>query len=195
MDELTKKCIEAYSDLKHLKLTGERVGIPWQTVYIKLKAAGIAVNGDKQRYGSISDKLAAKAEQLFAYLVPFANDNNETEFQSSIDFNIGSITIDVKASALKEYPNSRDAPKWGFCVNRQKDTADYFVMFAYDKGGERVVHTFLIPNEIANKRTTISIPASMNSKWADYEIMQKDLTPFFMDASHAEKEQTHETTI
>ena len=65
-------CIESYSRLKNLKLVGLELGIPWQTVYVHLRAAGVPVTGDKKRYGSDTDRLAAKAEALFAELVPAA---------------------------------------------------------------------------------------------------------------------------
>ena len=54
--EIIDKCIESYSRLKNLKLVGLEVGIPWQTVYVYLKQAGIAVTGDKSRYGSVTDR-------------------------------------------------------------------------------------------------------------------------------------------
>lgn len=182
MDDITKECIKAYSELKHLKLTGERVGIPWQKVYIKLKKAGIKVTGDKQRYGSIADKLAARAERLFSKSVPFAIDNNLSEFQSTIDFTIDGISVDVKAANLKgvyETPKTKKkaAAKWSFCISKQNDIADFFVMYALEDGG--VKHVFVVPSEIACQKSTISIPLSLESKWADYEVKESDLFEFF----------------
>ena len=62
--EIIDKCIESYSRLKNLKLVGLEVGIPWQTVYVYLKQAGISVTGDKSRYGSATDRVAVKQYHL-----------------------------------------------------------------------------------------------------------------------------------
>jgi hypothetical protein len=48
----------------------------WQTLYYHLQKAGHPVTGDKERYGSVTDKLAKHAEDLFTRLVPAAVDNN-----------------------------------------------------------------------------------------------------------------------
>jgi hypothetical protein len=179
MDKITQQCVNAYSELKHLKLAGEKVGIPWQTVYVHLKRAGVSVTGDKARYGSVSDRLAAKAEKLFSKAVPFVVDNNVSEFQSTIDFTAGRYGIDIKASRLREYPGKRDAPKWGFCISKQKDKADFFVLYAFDSTGDKVLHIFLMPKEIATSKQTISIPATLCSKWADYIVQRGELKEFF----------------
>lgn len=184
MSDIVSQCIDSYSRLKHLKLTADEVGIPWQTVYVHLKKAGIPVVGDKSRYGSVTDRFATKAELRFKESVKFAVDNNESEFQSSVDFSVLGYTVDVKAAALKDsHFNKRkgkyDAPRWGFCINKQRDTADFFVLYAYDKDGESVEHVFLLPNEIATAKTTISISASLKSKWADYKIEESELPDFF----------------
>lgn len=44
------KIIESYSRLKKLKLVGDETGIPWQTVYVRLRANNVPVTGDKARY-------------------------------------------------------------------------------------------------------------------------------------------------
>lgn len=185
MTSIVDQCVSAYAELKHLKLVGEKVGIPWQTVYVHLRKAGIVVTGDKARYGSIADKLANKAERIFSKTVPFAIDNNKYEFQATIDFNIGDITIDVKAATLaaagRQLSGKKYAAKWGFCINKQRDTADFFVLYAFDSDGEQVKHVFLIPNEIATQKTTISIPFSLNSKWSDYRIEEAELPTFFSE--------------
>lgn len=175
---ITSKCVESYSRLKHLKLVGEEIGIPWQTVYVHLKKAGVSVTGDKARYGSASDRLANKAEAEFQKTIPWAKDNNKTEFQSSIDFNVDSSTVDIKASRLKF---DGKLSRWAFCVNKQRDDADFFVLYAYDEKGCGILHLFLIPGEIAREKTTISITESLNSKWADYIISSSDMVDFFND--------------
>ena len=55
----------AYEKHKNLKIDAQEIGIKWQTLYLRLKNQGIAVIGDKLRYGSDRDKLSAKAEAIF----------------------------------------------------------------------------------------------------------------------------------
>lgn len=121
--ELVNKCIESYSRLKNLKLVGAEVGIPWQTVYIYLKQSDIAVTGDKARYGSVTDRIAVIGEQRFHNAVPLAIDNNDLKFQADVDFSIHGLTVDVKTSKLRHY--EKDADRWAFCINKQKDSADF----------------------------------------------------------------------
>lgn len=84
-------CIDSYSRLKNLKLVGNELKIPWQTVYVILKKAGVNVVGDKARYGSVSDRLASYAENMFKIDVPNAVDNNDLKYQASIDFYLISL--------------------------------------------------------------------------------------------------------
>lgn len=177
-------CVQSYSKLKNLKLVGDELGIAWQTVYVHLRRAGVPVTGDKARYGSAKDRLASYAERLFSKDVPSAIDSNQKQFQSAIDFAVGRFTVDVKASTLHpsraETSGKITAPRWMFSINKQKDKADFFVMYALDQFEARgVVHVFLMPSEIATTASTIVIPESMNSKWADYKIERADLDPFF----------------
>jgi hypothetical protein len=175
---IAQACIDSYGKLKNLKLVGSEIGIPWQTVYVHLRKAGVPVTGDKARYGSAKDRLASFAERLFAEDVPTAIDSNASQFQASIDFLVLGWSVDVKASARQLFKN--DAIRWAFCINKQKDKADFFVLYALNNSDERhVEHVFLLPNEIATARTTISVPETMNSKWADYEIRRDELDGFF----------------
>jgi len=176
MSDIQDACAESYSRLKHLKLVGEEVGIPWQTVYVHLKKAGVAVTGDKARYGGITDRFAAKAEAEFKRLIPSAVDNNETEFQSTIDFDVNGNSVDIKAARLK---SDGRIHRWAYCVSKQRDAADFFILYAYDGSGEDVLHKFMIPGEIAREKTTISITATLKSKWADYLISDDGLVEFF----------------
>ena len=175
---IEQACVEAYGKLKNLKLVGGELGIPWQTVYVHLRRAGVPVTGDKARYGCAKDRLASFAERLFSEDVPEAIDANATQFQAAIDFTVNGWSVDVKAACLLGFKS--DAPRWGFSINKQKDKADFFVLYALDSAESRnVEHVFLMPNEIATAKTTISIPKTMNSKWADYEVCQSDLLVFF----------------
>ncbi|MDG4870278.1 hypothetical protein P8631_19990, partial [Guyparkeria sp. 1SP6A2] len=85
---------------------------------------GEPVTGDKLRYGSDTDRFAARAERKFNELVPFAMSQNEKKFQSKVDFMVGDSTIDVKAANLK---NNR----WSFSLKKQENIADFFVCFAF----------------------------------------------------------------
>ncbi|MWN30965.1 MULTISPECIES: hypothetical protein [unclassified Gilliamella] len=177
--EIIKKCIESYSRLKNLKLVGLEVGIPWQTVYVYLKREGIAVTGDKARYGSATDRIAIIGEQRFYKAVPFAIDNNNLQFQASVDFSVFNLTVDVKTSKLQHKKiNTRSSDRWAYCINKQKDIADLFVFYALNDELE-TEHVFLMPNEIVTNATTISIPKSGKSKWFDYKVNENELAGFF----------------
>jgi len=177
MSTVTNECVKHYERLKNLKLVSNEVGIPWQTVYVHLCRAGVPVVGDKSRYGSDSDKLAAKAEKLFLKLVPYAEDQNRRTFQAKVDFLVNGLSVDVKSSRLKMHSS---AGRWSFSLKKQRRYADYFVMFAYDKNANAVQKCFLFPGEIVRHYSTISISA-LGGKWADYEIDYEGIKKFFDD--------------
>ena len=66
----------AYRKHMNIKLAAAQLGVAWQSLYVRLKQLGEPVTGDKMRYGSDRDKLAAMAEAKFLQLVPFAVDNS-----------------------------------------------------------------------------------------------------------------------
>lgn len=175
---------ESYDRLKNLKLVEQETGVKWQTVYWHLKREGVEVCGDKARYGSASDRVGLLGEQRFKRCVPFAEDNNHGKWQATVDFSIGSTTIDVKTARLTpagRQPGGKSfAARWSFCVSKQQDVADFFVLYALPEQGDEPEHAFLLPREIATAKATISIPTSLKSKWADYEISEGDLADFFM---------------
>ena len=163
---IQQKCIESYARLKNLKLVGEEVGIRWQSVYVHLKKAGVKVTGDKARYGSVTDRLASAAERRFSESVPFAKDCNQEQYQAAIDFDVLGWSIDVKASRLRSHKS--DAPRWSFCVNKQKDAADFFVFYSYESEGDvNVRHVFLMPREIVVTRSAASLGLQAGVKSAD----------------------------
>jgi len=173
---IQEKCAEAYEKHKHLKLAANDVGIPWQTVYVHLKRAGIAVTGDKLRYGSDTDKLAARAELLFSTLVPDAINCNAKKFQSKVDFVVNGHSVDVKSSRLQE--KNGKPTRLAFSLKKQELLADFFVCFGFvdDKSS----HCLLIPSEIAKNYQTMSVSiTNRSSKWWDYEIDKNDLADFF----------------
>ena len=173
-------CVEAYARLKNLKLVGEELGIPWQTVYVYLRGAGVPVTGDKSRYGSDTDRLAAKAERIFATLVPNAADQNDVQFQAKVDFIVGNYKVDVKASRLR---NGR----WAFSLKKQERLADFFVCFAFNDDG--TYRTVVVPGELCRFIQTISLSALTRTKWWDYEIPATELRAFFEQCRAADQEQ------
>lgn len=172
-----QKMIDAYDKHKHLKIAANELGIKWQLYYIKLKKLGVQVVGDKSKYGSDSDKLACKGEALFKSLVPFAKDQNETQFQAKVDFMVGGYSVDVKTSTVKQV-GKNGTGRFAFSLKKQELIADFFVCFGMTK---YKTHCFLIPNEIASKYQTMSISTSGSSKWWDYEIDTDDLNGFFRE--------------
>ena len=167
---IKEDCVKSYREIKNLKLVANKLGIPWQTVYVYLREMGEPVSGDKLRYGSDTDRFAAKAERKFHELVPFAISQNEKKFQSKVDFMVGDQKIDVKASNFK---NNR----WAFSLKKQENIADFFVCFAFDDvGGYRTV---MIPGDMCRKIQTISLGAKRSTKWWDYEIDPDEITLFF----------------
>ncbi|RUR52739.1 hypothetical protein ELY40_11865 [Vreelandella populi] len=181
--EKLKSIVDSYERLKNLKLVALETGVKWQTVYWNLKKAGVEVCGDKARYGSASDRIAVIGEQRFLKAVPFAEDNNKGKWQASVDFSIGEVTVDVKASlpcpAGRTPQGKSFSAKWSFCINKQTDVADYFVLYALNESGKEPEGVFLIPREIAASKSTISIPTTLKSKWADYSVKENELAEFF----------------
>ena len=169
-------CVESYGRLKNLKLVGTELGMPWQTVYVYLKRAGVAVTGDKTRYGSDTDRLAARAEREFQRLVPDAINTNDQQFQSKVDFVIHGYLIDVKASLLRGQGPATKAKRWAFSVKKQEMVADFIVCFALQDEGYR---TLLIPGDLLRRFQSISLAGRGGSKWWDYEVQPHSLAEFF----------------
>lgn len=170
---------DAYANHLNLKLAASELGIKWQTLYCKLRQQGVPVVGDKLKYGSDKDRLAARAELEFLSLVPFAIDQNKVKFQSKFDYLVGNEKVDIKASTLKKGCKKFDARRWSFSVKKQEFCADFIICFAFsDKEDYRV---FMIPGEIVRNYQTVSIPENGKSKWLDYEVDKSDLFEFFSE--------------
>lgn len=170
--------VEAYEKHKNLKLAADELGMKWQSLYVELRKAGVAVTGDKARYGSDKDKLAATAELEFKRLVPFAQDQNSGKFQSKFDFLVGVEKVDIKASTAHQGSKQFKAKRWAFSVKKQEFCADFIVCFAMLDVGYRI---FLIPGECVRHYQTVSISSESNakSKWLQYEVQQHELSEFF----------------
>lgn len=176
--EKRQACVEAYSRHRNLKLAGEELGIPWQTVYVHLRAAGVAVTGDKTRYGSDTDRLAAKAESLFSELVPEAEDQNTKQFQAKVDFLVGQYKVDVKASRLRH-------GRWAFSLKKQERIADFFVCFAFNDDDTYAL--LVIPGEVCRHMQTISLSQTTSTKWWDYRMEPSHLREFFRQCRAADQ--------
>lgn len=174
---------EAYARHKNLKLAAGELGVSWQSLYATLRAAGVSVSGDKGRYGSDRDKFAARAERDFLRLVPAAIDRNAGTWQAQVDFLVGGLCVDVKASrpAARQSPKS-SAMSWAFSLRRQAGKCDFFCCMCYS-ADEELRHVLLLPTEIVDGMQHLSIPCSGKSKWVDYEVQPHELAPFFAEMS------------
>jgi len=176
--DIKEQCAESYSRHKHLHNVADEVGIPWQTVYVYLKEKGVPVTGDKSTYGSPKDKLAAHGELLFGRMVPFAVDLNKVKFQPKIDFDVLGYGVDVKTSRRKKTSKRFDSRAWSFSFKKQSQDADFFVCVGLCENQE-VEKVFLIPGELVRKLHTVSVPVSMKSKWACFQVDPQELAVFF----------------
>ncbi len=168
----------AYNKHKNLKLAADELGVKWQTLYVQLRKLNIPVTGDKLKYGSNRDRLAARAEIEFQRLVPFAINQNKVKFQSKFDYFVGNEKVDIKASHLKPGNKRFKQVRWAFSVKRQELCADFIVCFGMLDNGYKL---FLIPGECVRYYQTISISNTGVSKWHQYAISPEDLTIFFKD--------------
>ena len=181
------KMVKVYDKHKNLKLAAEELGMVWQTLYSNLKKVGHPVTGDKERYGSNTDKMAKYFEDLFKEWIPFAKDNNENEFQSKIDFKVGELFVDVKSSTKKDgyknNPKKNASYRWAFSVKVQEQTeTDYMILFCtsgYDcEDFGDIERILLIPKEFFKNKQSISVSCK-KSKWYDFEVTKEELIEFF----------------
>lgn len=179
--ETVALCVERYRELKNLKLVSDATGIPWQTVYTHLKRAGEPVTGDKQRYGSETDRLAARAERWFAATVPWAVDLNQERFQAKVDFRVGEATVDVKVARPRT--SKTGVLRWTWSLRKQVSIADHFVCLALvvADGDLHVSRVLLVPGDVARFHTAfgVSFDGTFKGKWSDYVITPSDLRDFF----------------
>lgn len=169
---------EAYERHKNLKLAAKEIGMQWQTLYSRLRAQGVPVTGDKLRYGSDTDKLAAKAEAEFHKLVPVAINANESKFQARVDFSVNGHLVDVKSSRPRLADSRGKAMRWSFCLKKQSYECDFMCCFCLDGNGdtERIL---LIPREFFDGMQLLSVACSGRSSWFDYAVEPGELAAFF----------------
>lgn len=170
--------IAAYEKHKNLKLAANELGMKWQNLYVQLRKFGTPIIGDKARYGSDKDRLAAQVESEFQKLVPNAVNQNGLRYQSKFDFLIGKEKVDIKSANAKQGSKRFDAKRWAFSVKKQEFCADFVVCFAMKEVGYRL---FLIPGELVRNYQTVSISVNQESKskWIQYEIEPNELADFF----------------
>lgn len=175
------KMIASYSKHKNLKLSAAELGMPFQTLYYRLRNAGVRVTGDKERYGTEKDRFAARCEAIFKSLVPDAKDQNDHKFQAKIDFMVHGIPVDVKGAAIQiPYKGRNSGHRWMFSIKRQKKDAVFFVMFGFESSASpNPAEVFLIPSELIEAKTTISISCYGKSKWHAYRVGADELSEIF----------------
>lgn len=183
---ILNRSVNAYKKHLNMRLASREIGIPLSTLYVHLKRAGVAVIGDKSRYGSDTDRFATKAEREFERIVPSAQNQNKVKFQSKIDFMVGNYSIDVKASRLHG-DNSGKNTRWMYSIKKQEFCADFFVCFGFNKAGLELISILLIPGEIARMYTTVST-SPRGGKWSEYEVTEKELHDFFIEMVKIPKE-------
>jgi len=173
--------IDAYDRLRNLKLVGAELGIKWQTVYTILRRNNVPVVGDKIRYGSETDRLAATTEQEFKRLVPDAVSQNEFKYQARIDFMVHGMRVDIKSSRLNRGMKNSPGLRWAFCIKKQEFCADFIVCFGYL--ADMNYRVFMLPGEMVQKYQSIAIGQEGRSKWLDFEVQPEELAPFFKEAA------------
>lgn len=175
---VTSKEVLAYRKHQNLHLAAIELGIPWQTLYVRLKRSGEPVTGNKMRYGNDRDQLGALAEAEFKKLVSFAIDKNSLEYQSKFDFSVLGFKVDVKASRPRQLSKKYTALSWSFSFKRQTLICDFVCCFCMTKDKE-VARILLVPSEYFKGLQTVSVGCSGDSKWLDFAISAQDLPTFF----------------
>lgn len=170
----------AYQKHMNLRLAAQELGMSFQTLYFRLRKQGVAVVGDKSRYGAAKDKLGALGEQYFASFVPCAKNMNGLQFQAKHDFEVAGQKVDVKASKPNPAGHKSGARRWAFAFKRQTYTSDFHVCFClhYDA---TIAKTLLIPTALVEGIQTVSVAVSGQSKWLEFEVTTDELTRFFVE--------------
>lgn len=182
--ETVDEMVSLYQELKNLKLVGEEMNIPWQTVYWWLKKEGVSVSGNKSLYGGFKDQIGLIGERLFRKAFPEAEDQNDKSFQPQFDFFLDGLKLDVKTSFPRDMKcrnSSTVKYRWGFNTRRQQE-ADFIVGYCMSGNLEdwKLEHIMLIPNEFLQDIQTISISCDQRtrSKWMDFKVEENELIEF-----------------
>jgi hypothetical protein len=168
----------AYEKHRHLKRAADELGIPWSSLYSRLRSQGVPVAGDKLHYGSDRDRLSALAEAQFKKLVPDAVHKNATEWQARYDFDVRGHKVDVKASMRRQLNKKYQALSWAFAFKKQSMVCDFICCFCMNDARE-IEKVLLVPREFFAGLQTVSVSCHGDSKWLDYAIDPDDLSEFF----------------
>ena len=174
---VTADCVAAYRKHKNLKLAAAEIKMPWQTLYVHLRSVGEPVIGDKSRYGSAKDKLAAMAERAFSDAVPIAVDQNGIKWQSKYDFDVIGIKVDVKAARPKRQSFRTEKKRWAFSFKKQSLICDFVCCFCY-LDDLTIAKVLVVPSEIFGGIQTVSVSCEGESKWFDYSMNIEEISVF-----------------
>lgn len=172
--------VATYRKHMNLKLAASELGIAWQSLYVRLRKFGEPVIGDKLRYGSDRDRLAAMAEAKFHELVPDAKSMNRVAYQSKVDFEVYGHLVDVKASMPRQLNKRFKAQSWAFSFKKQSLVCDFICCFCLDEEKE-IERVLLVPKEFFVGLQTVSVSRCGGSKWLDYSIEPSEIRTFFFD--------------
>lgn len=176
-------CIESYSKHEQLFAAADELGMPWQSLYYRLRKLGHPVAGNKSKWGSKTDRFAAKGEEKFLELVPTADNSNLKQYQSKIDFIVNGVKVDVKSARMKRSNGKYASLRWAFYLKKQLEHADFYVCLGFDEDGDELKTCYLIPRDMISAITTLSIPCSGASKWESFSVNPRDLSLFFSELS------------
>lgn len=182
-----QKLKDTYDKYQNLKLAASELNMKWQNLYYHLQKVGHPITGNKEKYGSTTDKLARYTENKFKNLIPSVEDLNDNKFQAKLDFKVGEYYVDVKASTKKDgyknNPRKNASFRWAFCCKVQEQVnVDFLVCYCYsgyeaDNYGY-VEKILLIPYEFFKNMQSISV-SCRKSKWFDFEVTESELKEFF----------------
>jgi hypothetical protein len=154
----------------------------YQKEYYKLHRDDMIASAMIQSYKSGRRHPLADAKDSASYLGVYVTERilghifNSTKRMPignpGYDFVCGKgFKIDAKSSCLRSYSNLVAKPFWQFHIERNT-TADYFFCLAFDnRESLEPVHIWLIPGNVVNHLTTLSITNSPTvlKKWSKYE--------------------------
>lgn len=176
--------IASYKKHQNLKIAAKELGMSFQTLYWQLKKEGVAITGNKERYGTEKDRFGLLAERMFQEIFPAAKDQNNVKHQAKYDFALGELKIDIKASKRASLGVGAGGDRWAFSIKRQINDCDFFVMFAFSKSAE-IEDIFLIPAELIVALSSISISCNGKSKWHAYSVTKEELYSCLTEISGA----------
>lgn len=145
--------------LTHIYCRINKESIKIGTQFIKTSDTGLENNKYCNQYLGIHI-----AERILSHIYP--NVERMSINNHGYDFICGKgYKIDVKSGCLREDQNNR----WLFHINKNI-IADYFMCLAFDNREDfNPLHIWLIPGNILNYKTTVTISQSTLKKWNMYE--------------------------